>query len=91
MTDRQREETRAYTVSVIFRSGSEPYASETYRIDAIDAFDAERLARDEARESVYCNARIPDLNLALDLAQIEPEDDPPPPASPPAGAGRPRG
>ena len=90
MTDRQREETRAYSVSVTFRSGEEAYAVQTYHIDAVDAFDAERLARDQARESVYYDARIPDLDLAVDLAPIEPEDDPPPQAPSSAGDGRSR-
>lgn len=90
MTDRQREETRAYSVSVTFRSGGEPYAVQAYRIDAVDAFDAERLARDEARTSVYYDARIPDLDLVVDLTPVEPEDDPPPPATSSAGAGRSR-
>lgn len=90
MTDRQSEEMRAYCVSVTFRSGCEAYAYQTYRVDAVDLFDAERLARDQARTSVYYDERIPDLDLAVDLAPIEPEDDPPPPATSPVGAGGPR-
>lgn len=88
MTDRQREETRAYSVPVTFRSGREAYASQSYRIDAVDKFDAERRARDEACKSVYYDARIPDLNLVVDFAPSEPEDDPPPPAASPVGVRR---
>lgn len=85
MTDRQREDTRAFSVSITFRSGQEPYAAQTYRVDAVDAFDAERIARDQARASVYHDGRIPDLDLAVDVTPSDPEDDPPPSASSPAG------
>lgn len=77
MTDRQRGETRAYFVSVTFRSGCEAYAVQTYHTEAVDAFDAERLARDEARDSVYFDLRIPDLDLVVDVEAGEPDDDPP--------------
>ena len=77
MTDRQRGETRAYFVSVTFRSGCEAYAVQTYQIDAADAFDAERLAREEARDSVYFDLRVPDLDLVVDFETGEPDDDPP--------------
>lgn len=82
MTDRQREETRAYSVSVTFRSGHEPYAAQAFEIVASDEFDAERLARDRAAESVYHDVRIPDLSLDVNVEAIEPTDpdeDPPPP------------
>ncbi|MBV1686426.1 hypothetical protein KRR38_01745 [Novosphingobium sp. G106] len=90
MTDRQREETRAYSVSVTFRSGCEPYAIQAFEVFAIDEFDAERLARDRASESVYHDVRIPDLSLDVTVELIEPTDpdDPPPSAaSPAAGTG----
>jgi hypothetical protein len=88
MTDHRREETRAFTVSVTFRSGPEAYAAETYLLDAAGAFHAARLARDRARDRVYHDARIPDLDLVVDITPFEPEPDPPSPAV--TSAGRPR-
>lgn len=87
MTDCQREETRAYFVSATFLSGCDPFAVQAYRVDAVDVFDAERLARDEARGSVYCDPRIPEFGLDVDVTPTDPEDDPPPPAASSAGAG----
>jgi hypothetical protein len=82
MTDRQREETRAYSVSVTFRSGGEPFASESFEVHAIDEFDAERRARDVAGCSPCYNERIPDLDVTVMVASpAGPEDDPPTPVA----------
>lgn len=52
---------RTFTVDVEFSSGGEPYATETYRIEAADWYRAQRDALEMSVSSPYDNARIPDL------------------------------
>ncbi|MDF0545021.1 hypothetical protein PX699_21965 [Sphingobium sp. H39-3-25] len=50
-----------FTVDVAFFSGSDPFATETYRIPAATWFSAQQQALHMSVNSVYDNARIPDL------------------------------
>jgi hypothetical protein len=84
MTDRQREETSAFYVTITFHSAGESFATETYTVLAPDEFEAERLGREQARGSVYHDERVPSLGLA---AVVEEDEDPPEPDDePPAAA-----
>lgn len=50
-----------FTIDVEFSSGGEPYATQTYEVEAADWFLAEREALEMSVNSTYDNARIPDL------------------------------
>lgn len=50
-----------FTIDVEFSSGGEPYATQTYEVEAADWFLAEREALEMSVNSPYDNARIPDL------------------------------
>lgn len=51
----------SFVVEVEFSSGGEPYATETYRLEATDWYRAQRDALEMSLSSVYDNPRIPDL------------------------------
>jgi hypothetical protein len=50
-----------FTIDVEFSSGGEPYATQTYEVEAADWFRAHREALEMSVNSPYYNARIPDL------------------------------
>jgi len=50
-----------FTIDVVFSSGGEPFAAETYTIEAADWYRARRDALERSVSSPYDNARIPDL------------------------------
>jgi hypothetical protein len=50
-----------FTIDVVFSSGGEPFATETYVIEAADWYRAQRDALERSVNSVYDNGRIPDL------------------------------
>lgn len=52
---------RTFTIDVEFSSGGEPYATETYKVEAADWYRAQRDALEMSVSSPYDNARIPDL------------------------------
>ena len=51
----------SFTVDVEFSSGGEPYATETYNVEAGDWYRAQRDALEMSVSSPYDNVRIPDL------------------------------
>jgi hypothetical protein len=67
MTVHLQPKARAYRAHVDFMSGGCFYAREAFQIEAGDEFEAERLARMRAQDSVYYDARIPDLGLAVTI------------------------
>jgi hypothetical protein len=67
MTDHLQSMPRAYSACVDFLSDGCPYAREVYQVEASDEFEAERLARMRAQDSVYFDARIPDLGLRVTI------------------------
>ena len=54
-------ELRSFTINVVFSSGGEPYATETYTVEATDWYRAQRDALEMSVSSPYDDARIPDL------------------------------
>ncbi|AJA07253.1 hypothetical protein PX699_24615 [Sphingobium sp. H39-3-25] len=54
-------ELRSFSVEIEFSSGGEPYATETYTVEATDWYRAQRDALEMSVSSPYDNARIPDL------------------------------
>lgn len=54
-------ELRSFSVEIEFSSGGEPYATETYTVEATDWYRAQRDAIEMSVSSPYDNARIPDL------------------------------
>lgn len=54
-------ELRSFSVEIEFSSGGEPYATETYTLEATDWYRAQRDALEMSVSSPYDNARIPDL------------------------------
>src|SRR3546814_17670712 len=54
-------EMQTFTVTVEFSTGGEPYATETYTVEATDWYRAQRDAIEMSVSSPYDNARIPDL------------------------------
>lgn len=50
-----------FTIDVVFSSGGDPFATETYQIEATDWYRAQRDALERSVSSPYDNARIPDL------------------------------
>jgi hypothetical protein len=50
-----------FTIDVEFLSANEPYATETYVVEATDWYRAQREALERSVSSTYDNARIPDL------------------------------
>lgn len=67
MTNHLQPTTRAYSARVEFLSDRCPYAREVYKVEASDEFEAERLAHMRAQDSVYFDARIPDLGLRVTI------------------------
>ncbi|MFC3443857.1 hypothetical protein ACFOKF_22160 [Sphingobium rhizovicinum] len=65
MTALSQVERQTFTVDVEFSSGGEPYATETYTIEATDWYRAQRDALEMSLNSVYDNARIPDLTRRI--------------------------
>lgn len=55
-------ELHSFTVDVEFSSGGEPYATETYKVEASDWYRAQRDAIEMSLSSPYDNVRIPDLS-----------------------------
>lgn len=51
----------SFTVDVEFSSGGEPYATETYTVEASDWYRAQRDALEMWVSSPYDNVRVPDL------------------------------
>src|SRR3546814_5799063 len=54
-------EMQTFTVTVEFSTGGEPYATETYPVEATDWYRAQRDAIEMSVSSPSDNARIPDL------------------------------
>ncbi len=54
-------ELRSFSVEIEFSSGGEPYATETFTVEATDWYRAQRDAIEISVSSPYDNARIPDL------------------------------
>jgi hypothetical protein len=54
-------EMQTFTVTVEFSSGGEPYATDTFTVEAADWYRAQRDALEMSVSSPYDNARIPDL------------------------------
>lgn len=54
-------ELHSFTVDVEFSSGGEPYATETYKVEASDWYRAQRDALEMSVLSAYDNVRIPNL------------------------------
>lgn len=54
-------ELHSFTVDVEFSSGGEPYATETYEVEASDWYRAQRDALEMSVSSPYDNVRIPEL------------------------------
>jgi predicted NAD-dependent protein-ADP-ribosyltransferase YbiA (DUF1768 family) len=52
---------KTFIVEVSFFSGDERYSSESYRVDAATWYQAEQAALQMSVESIYDDARIPDL------------------------------
>ena len=52
---------QTFTVTVEFSSGGEPYATETYTVEATDWYRAQRDAIEMSVSSPYDNARIPEI------------------------------
>lgn len=50
-----------FTIDVEFSSGGEPYATQTYKVEASDWYRAQRDALEMSVSSPYDNVRIPDL------------------------------
>ncbi|MBA4090932.1 hypothetical protein [Sphingomonas sp. VDB2] len=75
MTDHLQSKPRAYSACVDFLSDGWLYAREVYQVEAGDEFEAERLARRRAQDSVYFNLRIPDLamSVAIDPTDLDTE------------------
>ena len=73
--------TRPYVVTATFQSGGETFATERFIIEVVDSLEACAIARARAHESVYANDRIPELEIVLDLAPIDPKDPEPEPPS----------
>jgi hypothetical protein len=53
---------QTFTVDVEFLSGGEPFATETYDVQASDWYRAQRDAIEMSVSSPYDNSRIPDLS-----------------------------
>ena len=51
----------SFTVDVEFSSGGQPYATETYKVEASDWYRAQRDALEMSVLSAYDNVRIPNL------------------------------
>ncbi|WOF45081.1 hypothetical protein KNJ79_09505 [Sphingopyxis indica] len=54
-------EMQTFIVTVEFSSGGEPYATETYTVEAPDWYRAQRDAIEMSVSSPYDNSRIPEL------------------------------
>lgn len=55
-------EMQTFTVAVEFCSGGQPYATDTYTVEATDWYRAQRDALEMSVSSPYDNSRIPDLS-----------------------------
>lgn len=85
MTHHPQTMLHAYSVSVEFQSGGITYGQERYEIAAADEYHAERIAREQAQQSVYFDERIPDLGLQVAVEPADPDDGPDDdPGAPPA-------
>lgn len=73
--------TRPYVVTAAFQSGGETFATERFIIEVIDSLEPYAIAQARAYDSVYANDRIPELEIALNLAPIDPNDPEPQPPS----------
>lgn len=82
MNDRSQQQTRAFDVCVEFQSDGATYAQESYQIEALDEYDAERLARERAEDSAYYDPRVPDLGLHVTVEAEGPTGPDTDPASP---------
>ncbi|MCY1172395.1 hypothetical protein J2X47_000436 [Sphingomonas sp. BE270] len=51
----------SFTVEIEFSSGGEAFATETYTVEAVDWYRAQRDALEMSVSSPYDNVRIPDL------------------------------
>ena len=54
-------ELSSFSVEIEFSSGGEPYATETYTVEATDRYRAQRDALEMSVSSPYDNARIPEI------------------------------
>ena len=52
---------QVFTIEIEFASGGEPYATESYTVEATDWYRAQRDALEMSVSSPYDNVRIPDL------------------------------
>lgn len=53
---------QTFSVDVEFSSGGEPFATETYEVQASDWYRAQRDAIEMSVSSPYDNSRVPDLS-----------------------------
>jgi hypothetical protein len=72
---------------VSYLTGGCIYAREAFELEAPDAFEAERLARDRAAASSFYNLRVPEFGIEVVVEDRPVPGDDPPPAGP--GAVRP--
>lgn len=58
----QHIDLQSFSVEIEFSSRGEPYATETYTVEATDWYRAQRDALEMSVSSPYDNPRIPDLS-----------------------------